>query len=176
MEEHEDVEERDKLHDMQLKREIVQEMREIAAMPVENRAVTVKDLDELVKLIADKEQSIDFQENVTKKLNKELAVLNSQAVNILKDLDREEYDSPYGKLKIEEKWRVGLPETEVDKMKFFEWLNEKGIFETYATVNSNSLNSLYFAEQKASDDPMTFKLPGIPAPKLFEKLNFRRKK
>jgi len=138
--------------------------------------VTVQDLDKLVKEIADKEAAIDVQSNITKALNKELAQLEQQAVLVLKDLDRESYDSPFGKLKIDCKWRVNLPETLADKMEFFEWLKSRDIFETYATVNSNSLNSLYFAEQRSSEDPLTFSLPGIPSPTLFEKLNFKRSK
>ena len=138
--------------------------------------VTVQDLDALVKTISEKEGEVDKKSEEIKALNKELMILEQQAVTFLKDLDRDSYDSPFGKLKIDQKWRVNLPETLADKMEFFEWLKSKDIFETYATVNSNSLNSLYFAEQKSSDDPMTFSLPGIPAPKLFEKLNFKRSK
>lgn len=145
---------------------------------METREVTVKDLDDLVEEIKLKEELIGEVEEHLKEHNKDLAKLNAKAVLVLKDLERDEYDSPHGKIKIDQKWRVNLPATINDKLEFFEFLRSRGVFDTYATVNSNSLNSFYFAEKNSlpPEDQVLFSMPGIPAPSLFEKLSFKRRK
>lgn len=141
-------------------------------------SVTVRDLDILAEEIKTRHDIVDGLEEMVKIMNKELSRLEHKAVLVLKDLERDQYDSPHGKMKIEEKWRVNLPETITDKLEFFEYLKEKGVFETYATVNSNSLQSFYFAEKdsKPAEEQVIFSMPGIPAPKLYEKLRFKRSK
>ncbi len=141
--------------------------------------VTVAELNDLIAKIAEQEQKIEVQAEVSKNLNKELAVLENRAVQYLKDLGQDEFVSPYGKCSIEQKWRVNLPENDIEKRKFFDHLREREIFDKYATVNSNSLQSLYNRDWEAAKlegHGMEFSMPGIGAPKLFEKFNFKAAK
>jgi hypothetical protein len=112
-------------------------------------------------------------ENLVSQENKELTEAKAKFVLYLKELGREDYKSGRGTLSIQSKWRVALPATDEAKAKFFEWLREKGIFDKYATVHSASLNSLYNAEWEAAKDRgegLSFSIPGVPEPKLFEDL------
>lgn len=148
-------------------------------MEPNSNQVTVKELDEICEKIAAKEREIEAHEAVLTEHNKELAALEGRAVQYLKELGRESYDAPAGKIKIEEKWRVNLPATDQEKTLLFDHLRERGIFDKYATVNANSLNSLYKADwdaAKARGEGMEFSMPGIGAPKLFEKPNFKAAK
>lgn len=141
--------------------------------------VTVKELDDLVELLAQKEKECDAQSEVTKLLNKEYAAIEGRIVNYMKELEREQYDSPFGKIKIKQQWRVNMPGDDNEKRLLFDHLRERGIFDKYATVNSNSLNALYMAdwrEAQARGEGMTFAMPGVPAPKLFEKPDFKAAK
>lgn len=138
--------------------------------------VTVADLDDLMKSIAEQEETIEAHKEVSTRMNKELAQLENRAVQYLKDLGREEYVSPYGKGAIEQKWRVNLPEDDIKKREFFDYLRALEIFDKYATVNSNSLNSLYRAEWEAAKQDgrgMEFTMPGIGAPKVYEQFKFK---
>lgn len=154
-------------------------------MEIENQEIpkakqlTVSEFDEVLKAIADQQLKIDVKEAELTELNKELSRLEGKATNYLNELGRKEYDSPHGKGVIEQKWRVNLPAGDIEKKDFFEYLREKGIFDKYATVNSNSLNSLYMSEwanAKKEGEGMTFNMPGIGAPKLFEKFKLKVKK
>lgn len=139
--------------------------------------VTVADLDDLVKTIFEQRVKIEESEKVTSELNKELALLKAKAVNYLKELGRENFKSPFGTISVNQKWRVSLPQTDEDKAALFNWLRGQGLFDKYATVNSQSLNSLYLAEwdaAKARGEGMTFSMPGIGEPKLFEDLGVRK--
>lgn len=141
--------------------------------------LTINEFDEVLKSIALQQEKIEVKEAELTELNKELARLEGKATNYLNELGRTEYDSPHGKGIIEQKWRVNLPSTDLEKKDFFEYLREKGIFDKYATVNSNSLNSLYMSEwnnAKKEGEGMTFNMPGIGAPKLFEKFKLKPKK
>lgn len=141
--------------------------------------VTVSELDGLIEQLAAKEKECDAQAEVTKLLNKEYMAIEGRIVNYMKELKRDQYDSPFGKFKIKEKWRVNLPEDDVAKRALFDHLRERGIFDKYATVNSNSLNALFMAdwrEAEARGEGVTFSMPGVPAPKVFEALEFKATK
>ena len=144
-----------------------------------NPSVTVAELDELVKMIAAKEKEIDAQKEITTKLNKELTSLEGKCTQYLIELGRKDYTSPHGKVAITQKWRVNLPDGDSAKRLFFDHLRERGIFDKYATVNSNSLNALYmqdWAEAKERGEGLEFTMPGLEAPKLFEALTFKAAK
>lgn len=138
--------------------------------------VTIAEVDALLATILEKEEAKEKLSEQVTELNKEIARLEAQATQYLKDLDREKYESPLAKVKIEQKWRVNLPADEAAKKELFEHLRKRGIFDKYATVNSNSLNSLYMADWEAAKEEgkgIEFYMPGIDAPKLFEKLNVK---
>lgn len=142
-------------------------------------SVTVKDLDTLIEQLVKKIEEINVQSEVTTKLNKEYNALEYKIASYLKDLGREEYDHPAGKFVFVETFRVNMPESDLDKQAFFDHLRERGIFDKYATVNSNSLNALYkadLADAKTRGEEMTFTMPGIPAPKYSTKPDFKLKK
>jgi hypothetical protein len=139
----------------------------------------VADLDQLIEDLAKKEIEAEKIGESLKAVNKEIARLEGRVVSHLKDLEREEYLSPLGKVKIKQKWRVNMPADDIAKKALFEHLRERHIFDKYATVNSNSLNSLFLRdwdEAKERGEGMTFSMPGIDAPKLFEALDFKIKK
>lgn len=138
--------------------------------------VTVAELDDLIKKLADCSNRCDQKAEEMKALNKEYAGLEGRIAAHMEELNREKYDSPYGKFAIKQQWRVNMPQTDQDKQALFEHLRERGIFDKYATVNSNSLNALYMADWRAAQDQgegMTFAMPGVPAPKSFTKLDFK---
>lgn len=138
--------------------------------------VTVADLDGLIEKLADCSKRCDEKAEEMKALNKEYGILEGRIAAHMEELGREKYESPSGSFKISEKWRVNMPHTDQDKQAFFEHLRERGIFDKYATVNSNSLNALYMADWRAAQDMgegLSFGMPGIPAPTRFVKLDFK---
>lgn len=141
--------------------------------------VTVKDLDALIQEFAELETKMDAHAEITKQFNKDHNAKLYRIAAFLKDLNRTEYDSPIGKFSVKEVWRVNMPETDIDKKLLFDHLRGRGIFDKYATVNSNSLNALYrldWEEAKEKGEGMTFTMPGVPAPKFDTKPEFKPKK
>lgn len=71
---------------------------------------------------------------------------------------------------------VTTPKTPEEKQALFEFLQSKGIFLEIASVNSQTLNSLYKslateAEEKGNYD---FKMPGVGEPTTYTSLKLRR--
>lgn len=141
--------------------------------------VTVQELDELVKELKEKNQIKDKIEDELKSCNKEIGGLEAKITLYLKELGRESYESPHGKVSIKQKWSVNLPADDLAKREFFEWLRENNIFDKYATVNSRSLQSLFKAEwdeAKKKGEGFNFTLPGLLPPKLYETTEFKENK
>lgn len=141
--------------------------------------VTAADLDKLVVEYFDMQKEKEAREALVTETNKKIMGLEARLATYLTALGRKNYAHPRGTVGIKISERVNLPQTDADKMLFFEWLRSKGIFEKYATVNAQSLQSLYFAEMEAAikADPtaaLTFSLPGIGERKRFEGISKRK--
>jgi hypothetical protein len=141
-------------------------------------SVTVKDLDAHVAKIAELRKEIEASEAHTTTLNKQMMQLKAKAVACLRELNREDYKSPFGSISLKPVWTVKMPQEDRDKQNLFDWMREKGIYDKYATVNAASLKSLILAERQAfidqGGDPLLFSVPGVEPPKMFEDLGFRK--
>lgn len=136
--------------------------------------VTVEALDQLCQDMFSQREKIRKMDEATSEENKRLASMQSKAIAYLVELDREKYQSPFGTISVKEEWRFRLPETLEDKLDFFEHLKEKGMFDQYATVNANSYNSYLNTEWEVAKEEgrgMDFKVPGVPEPTFYRKLN-----
>lgn len=141
--------------------------------------VTVEELDGLLAELKNLNEVKDAQGDALKETNKQIWALQEKAGLYLGELDRTEYDSPHGKIKVGEKWRVNLPPNDLAKGELFEHLRQRGIFDKFATVNSNSLNALYMADWREAEERgegMTFQMPGIEAPKCDKEIKFKPSK
>lgn len=139
--------------------------------------VTVSDLDALVEKIFQQRQKIEALGEETTKLNLELAKMKEQMVLFLKELGREKYATPLGTVSIKERWSVTTPKSPEDRAAFFNYLKEKGLYEELVSVNSQTLNAFFRSEWDAAiekGEAMTFKIPGLDNPKLFQDLSIRK--
>ena len=141
--------------------------------------ITVAEIEALAKQLADKRIECDELKKPLTQANKELEELEQKVVSSLKEIGKDSYKSEFGTITRVEKWRVNLPQGE-DKLKFFDFLKERGMYDSMATINSNTLNSFFMEEWENAkkSDPETalnFSLPGISEPKVYETLSFRKK-
>lgn len=143
----------------------------------EDDKITVDEFDGLVEKLANFRKTLDEKKLETKVIADEADALERKLMAYLEENNRTSYKSPNGTVSIMHKWRVNLPATDEDKAALFEHLRERGLFERYATVNSNSLNSLFLQDwetAKERGEGMEFKMPGVGEAKLNKVLSFRK--
>jgi len=143
-------------------------------------SITVEELDNLCLKIKDKRAEIDAKKDELSELNGHLEELSITAVAALKELDRKNFQSKHGTITRKEQWYVNMPKDLNAKRELFEYLKERGVFEDFATVNHNTLNSFFTeeweaAEAKGPDAIVEFSIPGLEAPKCRESLGFTKK-
>jgi len=138
---------------------------------------TVQEFDMFLKNLRAKMDAADLVDAQLSEMNKEVSALKSRAAQMLEEMGRKNFKSPYGMLTRKEHWKHANPQGDVAKKLFIDWLTEKGLFMQYVTVNNNSLNSLLKTElvnaQKLGQ--MDFLPPGIEAAKLHTTILFPKK-
>lgn len=140
-------------------------------------AVTVQELDELCKSIAEKRVKIDEMDAALTEQNKELAAMEAKAVEYLEALGRDNYKSKHGTLSIREALRWNLPAGPDQWKSLFQHFRELGIFDGMITVNSQKLNSWAKKEFEIATEEgrgMDFAIPGLEQPKMHRSLAFRK--
>src|SRR3990172_12438785 len=114
-------------------------------------SITVEELDNLCWKIKDKRAEIDAKKDELSELNGHLEELSITAVAALKELDRKNFQSKHGTITRKEQWYVNMPKDLNAKRELFEYLKERGVFEDFATVNHNTLNSFFTEEWEAAE-------------------------
>jgi hypothetical protein len=139
--------------------------------------ITVEALDLLAEKMK-KQQAVIDAANAALKIQKDaMTKMEIQAKAYLEELNRTEFMTPHGELKIKEHWTIKMPEDEDKKLELFEWMKGQGIYERYATVHATSLKTLVKKERqdavKRGEDMMLWALPGMDVPKLYTELDFK---
>lgn len=120
---------------------------------------------EFEKLIAEAYEQKRKVKEMKELLEAEEAVLTAQQNTLMvymEALGKTTYKSNHGTVSIKNKFSVKVPADPEAKAMFFAWLEENGLFEEYATVNSQKLNALYNSKLEEIGDP-DFTFPGIGA-------------
>ena len=133
-------------------------------------------LADLTKRAAELKTAIDDHEAQAAALGKEFTAVKEE---LLRALDLSEVDSIRGHGFLffkENRSTVQTPKTPEDKEQLFQFLRDKGIFLEIASVNSQTLNSLYknLSEDAAKEGNLDFRLPGVAAPTNSINLKMRR--
>jgi hypothetical protein len=132
----------------------------------------------LADKIAEIRSKLDKLESETSLLNKEKYEAEVELISSLEASGLDSFKGSQGNYSVINRMSVKVPASPEEKAEFFNWLREKGLFEAYATVNSQSLNKLYreSIEEAAEQGVADFKIPGIGEPNFSKTLSFRRGK
>lgn len=138
-------------------------------------SITVEELNKMIENIADLRAKESEASMAKKVISDELALAEGRVIDALTELNMESYKSPHGGISISHRSSVKLPQGE-DRQRFFNYLKQKGLYDTMIGVNSQTLNSFYKSELKAAQDrgDADFNVPGINEVTLTPVLSFRR--
>lgn len=139
--------------------------------------VTITQLEEAAKKIADARKVTDTKRAELKQLDKEAEELEVAFMAMLEATEKSSYHSEVGTLTITNRESVKTPKTNEEKEALFNWLKEKGLYMEVVSVNSQTLQRLYKDEKAAAEErgELFFRLPGVGDPVVNQFLSFRKK-
>lgn len=142
--------------------------------------VTVHALDELVMKYKTQRDRCDQLKEVLKSESVNLEGIEKSVMAILGQIGRAYFDSPFGRIAIRQKKYWSLPRTVEERQAFFNYLKEKGQFESLVSVNSQTLQGYMgdlLREAELDGKLVEFeKPPGLSDPFIRETISFTGKK
>ena len=121
-------------------------------------------------------QKVDEMVRLQGEESKKLEELKAKVLAYLEHYELEKQHIPgFGTLSVQNRFSVKVPQGD-NKLTFFEYLKENGMFEAMATIHSNTLNSWFKEKQEEAlaKGILDFKVPGIDEAKLVKTLGFRK--
>lgn len=126
-------------------------------------SITVEDLKNLCKDAFEKRKEIDDLKDVLSEKNSEFDEIEVRILDVLEALNLKSFKSEYGDVGTRLKESVKIPQGE-EKVKFFEYLKENGIFDSMVSVNSMTLNAWFKQErERAIAEQRMLVVPGLEA-------------
>lgn len=139
--------------------------------------VSIRDLEDTITKLADARQDYDLAKTIAAEKNKVVEELEGKLIEMLEQAGKDVYVGDRARVTVVSKLQVTTPKSPEDKQKFFEWLKNKHGEEAmwaYATVNHNSLNSLYNKEvEEAQVKGSLAMVDGIEPPTVRKTLQVR---
>lgn len=141
--------------------------------------ISLEQMDQAVKDLRKMKDTYSLESTKVKELYAQVKEAESKVVSLLQQAGKSKYVvEGVGSVNLQETMSVQTPKTPEQKEAFFNWLREEmghDGYLTYATVNSNSLNSLY--KQKAEEygeRGEVLEIDGLEAPTSYTKLSLRK--
>ena len=144
-----------------------------------NRSITTEELDHVVAKLQGAKLLYEEAKEQSDKMFAQYDSIREQLVNMLVSCNKKSYKvDGIGTVTVKEQAKVQTPKLPEEKAEFFKWLKEElgaDGFLTYATVNHNSLNSLYnLKSEEYAERGENFTMPGVGAPTTEKILSFRK--
>ncbi len=155
-----------------------EEQQELFTAPQDASEITVKQLDNMVEVLALCRAEKKRIEALKKEAHLTVVEAEHKVMHALELLGKKSYKAEgIGTITRVDKLVIQVPKTPKDKLKMFDWitetLGEEGYF-AYATVDSQALTKLYNkqAEERAEKGEI-FSMPGVDIPTTRTTLSFR---
>lgn len=140
--------------------------------------ITLKAFEELCEGAFKQRQYCDSMED---ELKSEKSKLNEMQLKIqaqLEELGKDNYKAKDGTVYIQSRLAFKVPADPDSRTKFFDYLKEKGAFDSLITVNYQTLNSFCKQEIETAlaGGKTGHRIPGIEDPTVFRELRMRKGK
>jgi predicted ribosome quality control (RQC) complex YloA/Tae2 family protein len=145
----------------------------------EAKSLTVVQFEKLCEELTRQRAAYDDKAEELKEEGKKLQEMENKILMCLKELELDSYKSKHGTVSITHRTSFTVPKDPEAKAAFFEYLRDRGVYDSLVTVNSQTLNSFCKAELEAAIEEgrgLDFQIPGIGEHKVFESISFRKAK
>lgn len=142
------------------------------------KEISVKDITTAIEKLRDADTIAKEKKAAYSVANAEVDDLKRQVIEMLTTSGLKNFKLPgVATVSVVEKLSVQTPKTHEDKEKFFSWLKEQGeaMYLQYASVNSNSLNSLFKMKQEEyAENGEVLDIPGLGDPTSYTTLSLKK--
>lgn len=143
--------------------------------------ITVQEIKDTIQRLAVVRDEIDKRTDDMKPFTEEKESLQAKLTLMLKEIGEDSFKSEFGTISKITNLTVKLPKGE-DREEFFNYLRERGSFESLVTIDYQTLNAYYREQREQAIEngdaiaALNFSLPGIGQANSFETIRFLRKK
>jgi len=145
---------------------------------VEATNINLAEVDTLIKHYRNVQEDYDTKNEIKKEAGKELDKAKEKVIALLQRGKKKKWNvDGLGTVTVVDKFMVQTPKSTEQKEALLNWLKERGndMYYAYASVNSQSLNSLYNKEvADAAERGETFQMPGINPPTSRPQLRWKK--
>jgi hypothetical protein len=129
--------------------------------------ITVDELQEKCRALFEKRKAYEDSKAITAKLNADYEQSEREIIEILQALEMKTFTSNYGVISLRKKEYYPIPKSPEQKEAIRKYMEEKGIFEQYWSIHSQSFNSWVKQEKEVAIEEKRFlNLPGVEAPTI----------
>lgn len=129
--------------------------------------ITVDELQEKCRVLFEKRKLYDEAKAEASRLHGDYSTLEFEISEIMLALDMKTFNSKYGAITLRKKEYYPIPKESVQKDAIRKYMEEKGIFDQYWSIHSQSYNSWVKQELEIAKEEKRFlNLPGVESPTI----------
>lgn len=128
---------------------------------------------EFEKLLSEMNKQNQVIKRMKSDIKDQQAIMTKMKTKVLayfEEFGKTKYSANFGTVYLKTNFTCKTPKTPEEKAALFAWMEEQGIYDQYATVNSKSLNTLYNSMVKENSD---FIMPGTSDPGFYQTVEIR---
>lgn len=131
---------------------------------MEGSTVTVEQLKLKCERAFDLRSEVDMKKAELSAIQKDLDEIENEIVAVLEELGLKSFKSSTGTVETRVRQSVKVPQGD-GRVEFFNYLKERGLFDSLITVNSQTLNAWYKQEAEvAQEEKRMLVIPGLEMP------------
>ena len=125
--------------------------------------ITVNDLEGLIAQCFEQRAKYDELKDKASEEHEKLEQLQAKIITTLESLEMDSYKSKSGNFSYRYEESFQTPKDLESKKAFFDYLKEKGVYDTMISVNSKTLNAFAKEEIKVAEarGELDFQIPGL---------------
>src|SRR5436190_6912456 len=100
--------------------------------------ITIDQLQEKCRILFEKRKLYEDAKIEASKLNADYEIYEKEIIEMLISLDMDKFPSKYGTISLRRKEYYHVPKTLEQKEQIRKYMEERGLFENYWSINSNS--------------------------------------
>lgn len=139
-------------------------------------SISIPEFTALIQEAYDLKQEVAALELQQKGVQEQLSKIQFKILDVMAKTNQTSFKTEFGQVVRNKRFSVKHPKDPDSRKAFFQYLQDKGVFENMVSVNSQTLTSWYNLEMQAAAEKgnVDFSVPGIEPPTYAEYLTMKK--